>query len=196
MTTSNKSTSESVFDSSTTLEVLVNAAKKGDRNAFGELFTRFRDLVYGIAIRRLYSEADAQELCQDAFLQAMEKIEQLREPKAFGGWLRSITHRLAINRVARNMANEFADSENIHLHETTFINPFQSAVEREELGEMNAGLHRLGSLDRDTLISFYYEGNSLLEMSDHFEAPVGTIKRRLHVARKRLAKEVEPLLAT
>ncbi len=49
-------------------------------------------------------------------------------------------------------------------------------------------------LDRETLTAFYIRGQSLIEMSDHFDAPVGTIKRRLHVARKRLSKEVEELM--
>ena len=50
-------------------------------------------------------------------------------------------------------------------------------------------------LDRETLVAFYVKGRSLLEMSDEFDAPLGTIKRRLHIARKRLAKEVESLVA-
>ena len=45
-------------------------------------------------------------------------------------------------------------------------------------------------MDRDTLVAFYVNGQSLVEMSDRFDSPVGTIKRRLHVARKRLAKEL------
>jgi RNA polymerase sigma-70 factor (ECF subfamily) len=45
-------------------------------------------------------------------------------------------------------------------------------------------------MDRDTLVAFYVKGRSLVEMSDQFASPVGTIKRRLHVARKRLAKEL------
>ena len=48
-------------------------------------------------------------------------------------------------------------------------------------------------MDRDTLVAFYVEGQSLIEMADDFEAPLGTIKRRLHVARKRLAKQVDEL---
>ena len=45
-------------------------------------------------------------------------------------------------------------------------------------------------MDRETLVAFYVNGQSLVEMSDRFDSPVGTIKRRLHVARKRLAKEL------
>jgi RNA polymerase sigma-70 factor (ECF subfamily) len=55
---------------------------------------------------------------------------------------------------------------------------------------VRAGLDRLGALDRQTLVAFYMNGRSLVQMSDDFASPVGTIKRRLHVARKRLAQEL------
>ena len=61
----------------------------------------------------------------------------------------------------------------------------------ERRSQVRAGLGRLGELDRDTLVAFYVQGQSLVEMSQEFRSPVGTIKRRLHVARKRLAKELE-----
>ncbi len=51
------------------------------------------------------------------------------------------------------------------------------------------GLGRLGTLDRETLEAFYLNGQSLIEMSDTFDAPIETITRRLHIARKRLAKK-------
>jgi RNA polymerase sigma-70 factor (ECF subfamily) len=65
------------------------------------------------------------------------------------------------------------------------------AAERES--EVRRGLRQLGEMDRDTLVAFYFDGRSLVEMSEEFDSPVGTIKRRLHVARKRLAKELEAL---
>src|SRR5947199_219812 len=84
---------------------LVRAAQRGDRQAFGELFERFERHVMAIALRRLGDYGEAQELCQDVFIQAMKKIRQLREPEAFAGWLRSITNRMAINRLVRKPAD-------------------------------------------------------------------------------------------
>jgi RNA polymerase sigma-70 factor (ECF subfamily) len=69
--------------------------------------------------------------------------------------------------------------------------PLNAAVECERAASVHVGLKRLRALDRATLVAFYVRGQSLLEMSDSFDAPVGTIKRRLHVARQRLAKEIE-----
>src|SRR5690349_20763952 len=83
------------------LITLVEAAQAGDRQAFGTLFERFERHVMAIALRRLGDYGEAQELCQDVFIQAMKKVGQLREPEAFAGWLRSITNRMAINRLVR-----------------------------------------------------------------------------------------------
>ncbi|MBW3599554.1 MAG: hypothetical protein KY475_20070, partial [Planctomycetes bacterium] len=71
---------------------LVRAAQEGDRAAFGRLFERFERHVFAVALRRLGNYNEAQELTQDVFVQAMQKIGQLRQPEAFGGWLRAITH--------------------------------------------------------------------------------------------------------
>ena len=64
---------------------------------------------------------------------------------------------------------------------------------RMRSSQVRAGLRRLGEIDRSTLEAFYMQGQSLVEMSDQFASPVGTIKRRLHVARKRLARELDAM---
>lgn len=178
----------------TRLTELVRAAQSGDRAAFGELFERFERHVFAIALRRLGDYAEAQELCQDVFMQAMQKIEQLREPEAFGGWLRSITHRMAINRVVRRGPDLPTEQETLEANCVESETPLARVLAGERQSRVRAGLDRLGVLDRETLVAFYVDGQSLVEMSDQFEAPVGTIKRRLHVARKRLAKEVDELM--
>jgi RNA polymerase sigma-70 factor (ECF subfamily) len=175
------------------LTQLVRDAQKGDREAFGELFSRFESSVYAIALRRLRDANEAEELCQDVFLQAMTKIGQLREPACFGGWLRSITHRLAINRIVRKAPASPTESETLEQRCVETRTPLNDVLLSEQKSQLRAGLNRLRRLDRETLVAFYVKGQTLLEMSDEFEAPLGTIKRRLHVARKRLAREVEPM---
>ena len=172
---------------------LVRAAQAGDRDAFGELFERFQPTVMAIAMRRLRDFADSQELCQDVFVQAMLKIEQLRTPEAFGGWLRQITVRMAINRAVRRAPAISVEPEMLEATVTCDCSPLDDILEIERKGQVREGLERLGEMDRDTLVAFYVDGQSLLEMADDFNAPLGTIKRRLHVARKRLAKEVDEL---
>lgn len=169
---------------------LVLAAQNGDRSAFGELFERFERHVFTVALRRLGNYAEAQELVQDVFIQAMEKLDQLRQPEAFGGWVRMIATRMAINRSLRRGPVTSTEPETMAATCVETTTPLALALTGERESEVRAGLSRLRDLDRDTLVAFYVDGRSLLEMSADFKAPLGTIKRRLHVARQRLAEEV------
>ena len=172
---------------------LVRLAQNGDREAFGRLFERFQPVVLAIASRRLRDHAEAQELAQDVFIQAMLKIDQLRTPEAFAGWIRQITVRMAINRAVRRIDVASIEPETMAATIASEDSPLDGILEIERESQVRAGLSRLGEMDRDTLIAFYVDGMSLLEMADEFDAPLGTIKRRLHVARKRLADELEEL---
>jgi RNA polymerase sigma-70 factor, ECF subfamily len=168
---------------------LVLRAQEGDREALGQLMVRYEGAIYAIALRRLNNHAEAEELCQEVYVQAMEKIEQLRQPECFGGWIRSIAKRMAINRAVRRspLLSSQPDELESCTEERT---PLGNVLASEERSQVRAGLKRLRKLDRQTLEAFYVHGRSLAEMSDAFESPVGTIKRRLHVARKRLAREL------
>jgi RNA polymerase sigma-70 factor (ECF subfamily) len=179
----------------TPLEYLVAAAQDGDRDAFGELATRFEPMVYAIALRRLGNHSEAQELCQEVLVKAMQKIEQLKVPAAFAGWLRSITVRMAINRQVRRAP--VIATEPQALDASCFVSdtPLDAVLEHERANQVRGGLARLGDLDRHTLEAFYVRGESLAQMSNSFAAPIGTIKRRLHVARKRLAQQLETAAA-
>lgn len=178
------------------LRALVLEAQAGDRDAFGALAQRFERAVYATALRRLGNDAEAQELTQEVFVQALRKLHQLREPACFASWLRSMTNRMAINRAVRRgpvISTEAATLEATVAEERT---PVSDVLRREEAQQVRSGLRRLGKLDRETLEAFYLNGQSLAEMSESFASPVGTIKRRLHVARKRLAKELHELAPT
>ncbi len=181
-------------NSKRTVADLVRAAQKGDRSAFGELFERYRDHIMSVSMRRLGNYGDAEELCQDVFIQALEKISQLRVPECFGGWLRQITHRMAINHIVRRAPVTTVEPDMLAATCLDTDTPLSVAMGRERDDCVRGGLSRLRDLDRETLEAFYLRHQSLREMSDDFDAPLGTIKRRLHVARKRLSAEVDQLV--
>ena len=189
-------TEDSIFAFETrTVAELVRAAQAGDRDAFGELFERYRPGIVAQAMRRVRNADEAEELAQDVFIQAMQKIDQLRVPEAFGGWLRRIVHRMAINRLTRTRNALACDPETLEATCLASGTPDELAQDREQAAAIRNSIDRLGALDQQTLKAFYLQSKSLVEMSDEFDAPVGTIKRRLHVARKRLAKEMDVMQA-
>jgi RNA polymerase sigma-70 factor, ECF subfamily len=170
---------------------LVLRARNGDRAAYGELVERFQPTVYAVALARLRNPAEAQELAQEVFLHGMKKLPQLREVQAFPGWLRQITVRMAINRLTRRGPLRKVESEFLDNAEASGVGPLDSLVKAEQAAELYRGLERLKPVDRATLMAFYIRGRSLKQMSREFETPVGTIKRRLHIARKRLKTALE-----
>jgi len=170
---------------------LVLRARDGDRTAFGALVERFQPTVYAVALARLRNPAEAQELAQEVFLHAMRKLAQLRDPQCFAGWLRQITVRMAINRLTRRGPLQKVESEVLENAEAAGNGPLESLEKAEAAAALHRGLARLKPVDRATLEAFYLQGRSLKQMSRQFETPVGTIKRRLHVARHRLKKQME-----
>src|SRR5262245_3380175 len=175
----------------TEITVLVERAKTGDREAYGELVTRFQSSVYAMALSRVRDPLEAQELAQDVFVHAMRKLPQLRDARCFAGWLRRITARMAINRLTRRGPLFGADPEMLDAVQGVGRTPDQELEVREAVEQLKAALAELKPLDRQTLEAFYIRGRSLKQMAKEFAVPTGTIKRRLHVARQRLKSVLE-----
>jgi RNA polymerase sigma-70 factor (ECF subfamily) len=170
---------------------LVRDAQAGNRQAYGELATKFEPTVYAICLSRLGNVAEAQELTQDVFLHAMTRLDQLREPERFAGWIRQVAANLAINRATRRAHPTSLDHEILEGFAESSDNPLDRMIDRERAARLWSGLAKLREMDRRTLLAFYVEGNSLLEIAKRHDAPLGTVKRRLHTARKRLRLELE-----
>jgi RNA polymerase sigma-70 factor, ECF subfamily len=177
------------------LAELVMAARTGDRRAQCGLYERYYRATLSHSYQLTGNWDEAEELVQDAFIQAFERLEQLRIPEAFGGWLRQIVRRMAINRQSRRRVPCCAELESMEIACLHTTNPLEDVLDGERSDQVRCGLDSLTELDRMTLEAFYLGGQSLIEMSQRFEAPVGTIKRRLHVARKRLAERIGDLVA-
>jgi RNA polymerase sigma-70 factor (ECF subfamily) len=165
---------------------LVERAKLGDRSAYGELVQRFQVAVGAVALKRLRDAAAAQELTQEVFIHAMRKLPQLRDPRCFPGWLRQITVRLALNRLARRSPHREVEADALDRLADRTGGPLEALERTEAKQRLHASLRRLRPLDRQALEIFYLRGHSLQRMSKDSGTPVGTLKRRLHTARQRL----------
>ena len=155
-----------------------SSVRAGTAQRRGSFHTKLRNVETGENLQKTFQEDD-----------------QLEEPAAFPGWLRSIAVRQSINRSVRRPPALAVEPHALEGFDGEHEAPLSSLLARERIAQLHEGLDRLATLDRSTLVAFYLHGHTLVEMSDEFAAPVGTIKRRLHVARKRLAKELECLQA-
>jgi RNA polymerase sigma-70 factor (ECF subfamily) len=165
---------------------LVERAQAGDREAFGALVEHFQPTVYAICRARLGHSGEAAELTQEVFLHAMRRLGQLRQPERFAGWIKQVAVRMAINRATRRVPPPSVDRELLESTAGPRAEPLGELIARERARLLWDGLARLAPMDRETLVAFYIQGLSIVEVAALHDAPVGTIKRRLHTARKRL----------
>jgi len=162
----------------------VRAATAGDRHAFQRLYQLHVGRVHG-AVYRLagYDHARAEDLTQDAFIRAWQKLPGFRHESAFGTWL----YRLAVNVALMDIRARSADPVNMlddeHLPDTGET-PF-CAAEREEL---ERAIGQLPPRARAVLVLHDIEGWRHEDIGNELGMAVGTSKAQLHRARGLLRK--------
>ena len=124
---------------------LVSLATEGDRTAFGSLYEQYRRMVHGILLAYV-SYSEAEDLMQEVFVQAMEKLPRLREPAAFGGWLAAIARHTAIDH--RRATRSTVELSEHH----------RSTRESGEGGWILAEIRKLPEAYRETLLLRLVEG--------------------------------------
>jgi RNA polymerase sigma-70 factor, ECF subfamily len=174
------------------LAILVRRAQAGDREAYGELVEQFQRTVHSICLRRLGNPSEALEMTQEVFLHVLRRLDQLREPERFAGWIRQVAVRMAINRATRRNAPPSVETGVLEAAGSERCDdPLDTLIARERADRLWEALEQLKVIDREALVAFYIQGQSLIEIAERLNAPIGTIKRRLHTARKRLKAHLE-----
>lgn len=157
--------------------VLVVAARFGDVRAFDELVRRRQSHLRNVLRRLCRDHSLADDLAQEAFLQAWKRIGTLRADAAFAAWLRRVAVTIWLQHVRR--------TESFVALELDDVNVEQSAAlgEQSNLGEqldLDAALQRLPSAARLCIVLSYCEGMSHGEIAALTKIPVGTVKTNIN----------------
>jgi RNA polymerase sigma factor (sigma-70 family) len=177
---------------------LVALARQGDKDAFGLLAQRYQVIARRFAMRLVADDDAAQELAQEAMLQAYLSLGSLRNPARFKSWLYGIILNVYRSRL-RDRKIAFFSLEAIMEGLQFFPAPFSSPVltpekiaeERELYQTVLNAVNTLSPGNRDILLLFYYAQLSLPEIVAMMNIPAGTVKVRLHRARQRLKTVLE-----
>ncbi|HEV3254529.1 MAG TPA: sigma-70 family RNA polymerase sigma factor [Candidatus Acidoferrales bacterium] len=158
---------------------LVEAARGGDRFAFGQLYGRYARMVHGILLARV-PHAEVEDLVHDVFLLALNRLGQLRQPAAFGGWLAQI---------ARNRANDFhrRPQQTAELQEESRGAPDPDRI--QTLAAL-AAIRSLPEAYRETLILRLVEGMSGPEIAERTGLTPGSVRVNLHRGMKQLREHL------
>jgi len=169
---------------------IVEAARRGDRVAFGRLYDRYARMVHGILLARVpLSEVD--DLVQDVFLQALPRLHGLRDVNRFGAWLAAITrnrahdyHRHSVDQV------ELSDSLS---HNDSGARAAQGADE-VDAANILAVIRSLPEAYRETLLLRLVEGMTGPEIADRTGMTPGSVRVNLHRGMQQLREKLsQPL---
>ena len=172
---------------------LIEQACQGNEAAFLVLYERHRGCIFRFAFRMLGSIELAEDITHDCFLSLLRK-PQLYDPTraSLGTYLCAAARNLA-HKQLRRMGREAAIDETQGEQETE---PQPSVLARILAGELaekvQLAVASLPSLQREAIILFEYEELSLADIAVVAQTDVGTIKSRLHRARHRLRRLLEP----
>jgi RNA polymerase sigma-70 factor, ECF subfamily len=172
---------------------LVRRAVEGDDAAFDVLVLRHRQSVLSAARSALGSHDEAEDVAQQAFLDAFAGLPGLREPELFRAWLLTITKRCAVRRRSR-IVTWFSASE---LEEAVVYPLGAPPVDHAhaDLKErVRAALQELSARSREVVTLHYLDGYACREIGLRLAIPEGTVRRILHESRKslRVSMGVEP----
>ena len=160
---------------------LVRAARKGDARAFAGLYERYARVIHGVLLA-CAPRADVEDLVQDVFLAAWKRLDALRDPAAFGGW---------IAMIARNRAIDFHRSsvESVELPDN-----LAAPGSTESRSEALAVLETIKSLPeayRETLVLRLVEGLTGPEIADRTGLTAASVRVNLHRGMKLLRETLE-----
>ena len=171
---------------------LIKRTLAGDEAAFGALVDRYKGGVHALVYRKTGDFHIAEELTQDAFLQAYQKLSTLRNPVHFAGWLYVIASRCCLMwyRKKRLPTSPLAKVETDEM-ETTAQRDYRDEQQRQDVHD---ALDSLPESQRTVLTLHYLGGLSCKEIGRFIGTSEGAIKDRLYRARLRLREEITNMI--
>ncbi|HEX2191529.1 MAG TPA: sigma-70 family RNA polymerase sigma factor [Longimicrobiaceae bacterium] len=164
---------------------LVAAVRRGSRAAAGRLAERYLRACRAVALGVVGEVAGAEDVCQDAFVYAIERIDDCRRPERFGAWLFQITRNRARNHVRDRRSGRMLDIDDVALADA-LPSPAEHA-ERAQLRErLLAALAQIPEERREVVLLHDLEGWTHREIAERLGLPPGTVRSHLHHARARL----------
>lgn len=164
---------------------LVARVRRGDREAAGHLAERYLRGCRAVALSIVSDLSGAEDVCQDAFVYAIERIDDCRHPERFSAWLMQIVR----NR-ARNYVRDRKDWRNVPIESITDSgggpSPAREAERADLREQLLAALAELPEERREVVLLHDLEGWTHREIAERMDLPPGTVRSHLHHARKRL----------
>ena len=169
----------------------VPQAKAGDPEAWDALFRRYQLPLYVYVFELVHDEQTSLDLVQETFIAAVRHIGGLRNDAKFGSWLFGIAHQKCIQRWRKQNQDEMLRDEIASVPDGFENSPDGLLIRQEQEAEFMNRLNQLPLPQRSVLLLYFVEDFSLEEIAGITGVQIGTVKSRMHYAKKALRKLLE-----
>jgi RNA polymerase sigma-70 factor (ECF subfamily) len=164
----------------------VELSRQGDRVAFGELAITLGDRLHAVAHRILRDRDLAGDVTQQALVKIWQELPRLRDADLFDGW----SYRVLVNACRDELRKRRGPSADVDLLENDAWLP-DASIPVADRDQLDRAFLRLTLDQRSAVILHYYLDYSLAEIATIVDIPVGTVRSRLHYARRALRSAIE-----
>jgi RNA polymerase sigma-70 factor (ECF subfamily) len=165
---------------------LVEQAQRGDREAFTSLAFELSDRLFAVAHRILRDFDSAGDALQVTLLRIWRDLPSLRDPDLIEGW----AYRVLVRACHDHLRKQRRRAPALHLLEAdrTLEDPAAAIADREQL---ERAFRTLSGEQRAAIVLQYYRDLSLKEIADVLDVPIGTVRSRLHYAKRALRAAID-----
>jgi RNA polymerase sigma-70 factor (ECF subfamily) len=178
---------------------LIDEALAGNSASFGELVRRYQDRLYNTMFHIVHCSEEAQDVVQEAFVQAFVKLETFQRSSAFYTWLYRIAFNTAVSRKRRQRPTVSVEQSRQATGEEPIDGraaPHERLEQEERVAQVRAALAAVSEEHRAILVLREMEGCDYETIAQMLDLPVGTVRSRLHRARAQLRDQLQEMLRT
>ena len=171
----------------------IKSAKAGSMKAFNRIFYKYKPFVENLLFSYLKDMDEAKDLTNIVFLKVYDKLSTFTEYDSFGGWLRIIANRTAIDYLRRmeNRKVALGQSDGKIPSDDTNASAEEEIINRMTYESLLTEFDKLSETNRKVLRLFYEDNMTVEQISEALNIPTGTIKSTLSRTRKRIQKHLK-----
>lgn len=163
----------------------INKVLNGEPNYFSFIVEKYQDIVFSIALKVLRNREDAEEMAQESFIKAYKSLHTFKGNAKFSTWLYRITYNSCISEV-RKKKQYFVSTDDVEIsHDVEELN-LDGIPEENRAKYIKAALEKLPEDEYTLILLYYFEDQSIDEISKVTKLSVSNAKVKLHRARKKL----------
>lgn len=169
---------------------LVQMTVSGNHVAYGELVSRYKNMVFRVSYSVVSDHYVAEDIAQDTFVDGFMQLTRLTDPDKFAPWVYGIARRKSLHYITRRRFYSDIDEMAEILYSDT-LSPEDAFIKKEKAAAVKAAIKRLTEKNRVVAVRYYFNNETIKEIAQNLSLPVGTVKSRLHEARAKLKGELE-----